>query len=535
MVKITQEYADELAVTFLEILNKTADEISSDNSFSGRNFAANLATILPQILSRLCVKNSYQMRIRILSFVKNVYSSEMKNNYSEISKLTEGLIESFSSHEQQQLFPQFLEFPVIPDNIRDKYPDPFQYIDIDDVEITTNLKIDNNIIEIQLNTDFNRENHDDDELSIGMREKYIIRLAVLWRYGLLNDSQTERFAELLWAKRKQNGFPADLGYYDFTFMWFPCPVNINANELFKQYVNQNEISFDRHSMTTNGVHMTGGHSSYFRNILGACNKDISYQWNDKEINTLVQNIINWWNKDKEKLSKEDNGNLDTIAHEYKLRFMNIISVFNSVIEPNIEKLDKKFLKDIANLLQEFHDYNIENHAVRASVIGVFPESEQSLVSDIENSLLSNSEERYSDALNAILVLARQNNSNIAHIILLLSQRIKFRSELYLDKSMNTFYRIIKSYPQYLNDNVIGNLNIGLDNLLFESDLKNEDSIEDIHRKAKCRIDGIWLLLALKDYFVVNNCKIPSYMKIWEEYCLDENQFSEIRNSWLNYI
>lgn len=535
MVKITQEYADELAGTFLEILNKAADEICKGNSFNNRNFAVNLAIILPQILSRLCVKNSYQTRIKILSFVKDIYSSETRNNYSDISKLTEGLIESFSAHEQQQLFPQFLEFPVIPDNIIYKYPDPFQYINIEDAKIINNFKIDNNIIETQLNTDFNRENHENVEISVSIRKKYIIRLAVLWRYGLLDDNQTKKFAELLWAKRKQNGFPADSDYYDFAFMWFPCPGSINANELFRQYVIQTEISLDGYSMKKNNVPITGGHSSYFRNITGTCNKDISYQWHDEEINTLVKNIRNWWNKDKENLSRKDNNNLDTIANEYKLRFMNIISVFSNVIEPNIEKLDKKLSKDIAGLLKEFPDYNIGNHAARASFIRMFPESEQVLFSDIENSLVSNSEEQYSDALNAILVLARQNNEYITRIISLISQRIKFRSEFCLSKSMNVFYRIIKSYPQYLDDSIIGNLNIGLENLLSESDLENEDSIEDIHRKAQCRIDGIWLLLALKDYFIANNCEIPAYMKTWEDHCLGKNEFSEIRNSWLNYI
>jgi hypothetical protein len=535
MVKITQEYADELAETFLDVLNKTVDGISKGNSFGNRNFAVNLAIILPQILSRLCVKNSYHIRTKILSFIKDIYSSEKRNNYSKIAKLTEGLIESFSIYEQQQLFPQFLEFPVIPDNIMYKYPDPFQYIDIVDAKIANNLKIDNSIIENQLKVDFNQENHEDPELSASIRKKYITRLVVLWRYGLLNDNQKERFVNLLWAKRKQNGFPADLDYYDFAFMWFPCPGNIDANELFRQYVIQTEISFDGYSMKKNEVPMTGGHSSYFRNIAGTFNEDISYQWCNEEINTLIEKIINWWNKDKEKSSKVDDSNVDAIVNEYKLRFRNIISVFSSVIEPNIEKVDKKFSKDIVGLLQEFLDYNISNHTARASFIKIFPETEQVLVSDIENSLLSNSEERYSDALNAILTLTRQNNGNIAHIILLLSQRIKFRSRLCLGKSMNAFYRIIKSYPHYLNDSIIGNLNIGLENLLPESDLKNEDGMEDIHKKLKWRMDGIWLLLALKDYFVGNNCEIPSYMKIWEEHCCDKNEFSEIRNSWLDYI
>jgi hypothetical protein len=60
-------------------------------------------------------------------------------------------------------------------------------------------------------------------------------------------------------------------------------------------------------------------------------------------------------------------------------------------------------------------------------------------------------------------------------------------------------------------------------------------MEDIHQKLEWRMEGIWLLLALKDYFVGNNCEIPLYMKIWEEHCCDKNEFSEIRNAWLNYI
>jgi hypothetical protein len=44
-----------------------------------------------------------------------------------------------------------------------------------------------------------------------------------------------------------------------------------------------------------------------------------------------------------------------------------------------------------------------------------------------------------------------------------------------------------------------------------------------------------VLSSLKNYYLKNDYEIPSYMKAWEESCLDENEFSEVRNSWLNNV
>jgi hypothetical protein len=87
----------------------------------------------------------------------------------------------------------------------------------------------------------------------------------------LNDSQKAKFADLLWAKRNANGLSDDVIYDDVAFMWFPYSRDVNPDQLFRQYINQTEIFFDAYSKTTNGIPMTGGHSSYFSNIIGTYN------------------------------------------------------------------------------------------------------------------------------------------------------------------------------------------------------------------------------------------------------------------------
>jgi hypothetical protein len=211
----------------------------------------------------------------------------------------------------------------------------------------------------------------------------------------------------------------------------------------------------------------------------------------------------------------------------------MISVFICVVAPNIEKIGKQFCDNIFILLRELPDYNIGDLAARASFMKLFPELEEALVFDIESALLSKIEDRYSDALNATIVLIRQNNERIGRIVLLISQRIEFRSTVCLDKSLSIFYTIVKMHAQYLNDDIIKNLNTGLSHLLDETTIKDNDDIEDIHKKTKYRMEGNKLLCLFKKYYRENNYKIPSYMKAWEESCLDENEFSEVRNSWLN--
>jgi hypothetical protein len=527
MVKMTQEYADELSESFLEVLQKSTTEIRKGDSFSNRNSGVNLAIILLRVLSRLCEKNSRDTKEKILSFVKDVYSSHIRDNYAGISELTKGLITSFSVYEQQHLFCRFLEFPIIQDNSGYQYPDPFLYVDIEDAKIIKNLRIDDGIIERQLNVDFNNKASD---FSVDIRKKYINRLVVLWRYGLLDDTQKEKFANLLWAKRNPDGFPANVNYYNFAFLWFPCPKDINVNELFRQYVNQTEIVFDSASP---GTTITGGTNLYLSNILATYNADVSYQWDNEGINILIEKIIKWWDRDKEHL-KQKGTVPEEIVDEYKARFKKMINIFMYVIVQNIEKIDRKFSKNIAGLLQELPDYTIGNLAARASFIKLFSESENVLISDIENALPSKIDEQYSDALEAIKVLIRQGSMCVDHAVLSMSQHIKFRSEVCLGESMNVFSIIIKEHPGYLNDDIIENLNIGLSHLLNETAIRDEDSIEDIHRKTKCRMDGIGLLLSLKDYRFKDTEELPAYMEAWEKACLDKDEFSQVRNLWLNY-
>lgn len=535
LAKLNQEDVDKLSGSFINILINIIVEFKDGNSFFNKNFAVNLAVILPQILARLCTKNSYDIKIKILQFVKSAYSSKKKENYEKISLLMENLIKSFSNEEQQHLFPLFLEFPIVPDSQIHNYPDPFQFINIEETNKVIH-HIDTDLINKLFTTELNYDNVDDSQISSNIRKKKITRLVVLWTYDQLNTDQTKLFADLLWSKRKPNGFPADTNYYEFAYLKFPCPQTINPEpfQLLKKYITMADIYFSNNQHSKGGIEITGGVSYEISNIVGTYNKDIPYQWDSESLNNLLAKVLNWWNKDKKHLIEKDEiPSISSIADEFKKRFKRMISVFICVFAPNIEMIDKKYVNGISLLLEELPKYGMNDLAAKASFLKIFPDNERNIITCIENALLSHEEEKMLDALNAIIVLLRQENENICILISLISQIIKIRSNKCLDHILDIASKIVKLHSNYLTTTFIDEINIGLEYLLHESEINDEDDNEHIHIKMRCRINGINLILALRNYYTLNAIDIPLYMLEWEKQCLDKDEFSEIRNAWKN--
>ncbi|MDR2971983.1 MAG: SIR2 family protein [Bacteroidales bacterium] len=535
LVKIRQENADKLSESFLDILEKIPTEFGEGNSFFNRNLAVNLAIILPQILARLSVKNSYKVKVRILNFIKNVYSSEKRNIYDKISILTKSLIEVFSNKEQQQLFSEFLKFPIIPDTHIHKYPDPFAYITFEEATKMEH-RVSNDLIDNLLAIKFNEENSDNSEYFISIRKKYLTRLVALWRYNQLNDRQKDKFASLLWEKRGPSGFPIDTIYCEFDFLVFPRPKKIKPTpiQLFEKYIEKSDNWFVSNSTLRNGIEMTHGNSIVIANILRASSEDVSYEWNKERINGLLIKVLNWWENDKKYLLEyEEEPYFFSIVEEFKARFFNMTSLFIRVFMPNINMIDKKHIESINTLLKELPDYKMNDLAARASFLKLFPTDEKNLLYSIEKALLSQNEENMINALGAVTVLAKQSNKRLATIISIISQKIKHRAEKCLSSVISTATIIVKGHKQYLNESIIDDINIGLEYLLAEAEINNEDDIECIHKKLENRIAGIKLVLVLKKYFKTNKLEMPRYVEEWKKRCLDINEFSEIRNAWEN--
>lgn len=525
---LDQKKCDELATNYLDALVKSSSEIKKGDTYRKKNFAISLSTVIPHILSRLCVKCSHDTKIKILDFLKNLYLSdvETRGKYGEIDKLVRLLIKSFSAKERYGLIPMLLDFPIIADpEERDPFPDLIQFLGFRNHQQTNKLKINPTKIEETIsllsNDDFKRK-------------VAITRLIRLSQNHLLNKTQENKFAKSLWKTVDKNGFPKDTAYYYFAFISFPYPKNINPTELLRIYFENTHFPVEGKKETGNEITVTGGTHFVFNNIIGTSNTDINYQWNRKEINKLLCNCIEWWNADKEYLRQTRGRFMGSIADEFKARFTNMIRIFSEVIVLNTYLIDSSLLPKIESLLNELSEYGMPDLEAKVSFIKLFPTTKQIIYDQIHLQLYCKNEEQILDSVKAISILANIGFEDIKILVKNISENIKSRTEVALDRFLESMHVILKHNPKLLTKEILNDLEIGFEFLFREIYIQAQDNEEIVHRKLLQQQKASILLVTVKKYYVETlKDSLPEYISQWENMCLDTNEFAEIRNIWLN--
>lgn len=525
---LDQKKCDELATNYLDILVKSSSEIKKGNTYRSETFAISLSTVIPHILSRLCVKCSYDSKFKILEFLKNLYLSDLetRGKYGNINKLSHPLIKSFSEKERYELIPMLLDFPIIADSdTRDPFPDLIQFLGLRDLQQSHKIKINPTIIEETIsllsNDDFKRK-------------IAITRLITLWQNHLLNKTQENKFSKALWKSVDKNGFPKDTAYYYFAFISFPHPKNINPEKLLRIYFENAHFPVERKKEEGSGISITRGDFLIFHNIIGTSNIDINYQWSRKEINKLLSNCIEWWNIDKEYLRQNEDRFMGSIADEFKARFKNMIRIFSKVILLNTELIDLSLLPKIKTLLNELSEYGMPDLEAKVSFLKLFPATKQIIHDEIKLQLYCKNEEQILDSANAIAVLANIGAEDIKILVKNISENIKSRTEIALDRFLESMNVILKYSSTLFTKDILNDLEIGFKFLFKEVYIQLDDTEEIVHKKLLIQKSASILIVSLKKYYTENlKVNIPEYISKWENMCLDVNEFCEIRNIWLN--
>lgn len=525
---LNQQKCDELANTYLNVLIKSVSEINKGDTYNNTIFAISLSTVIPEILSRLSVKCSFETKNKLLEFSKGIYLSDnrTRSKYKGVDKLVKYLVKSFTTLEQYKLIPEFLEFPLLPDSdFLNEYPDPFSFIANEEIEKVNNkTKIDIDTIN-KLISFLDKDNP--------KRKDAITRFIVLFQIGLLSKTAQEKFAKALWESVDNNGFPANTNYYYFAFLKFPYPKTIAPDELLRNYIQNSEIPIQSNEKG-NSISITNGDYSLFHNIIGTTNKNIDYKWQTKEINKLIENIIDWWNADKHYLNDSMPRFGGSMADEFKARFKNMIKIFSNLIILYTTEISKENIINIKILLNELKRFGMEDLEAKASFIKIFPEEKNILYSEIIKRLYSINEIEILDAVNATSVLISQDEEDLKNILSSILDNIKCRSKVGLDRYIDAIYIVLKNNKKLITKDILSDLEIGLSYLLAEIAIEQDDSDEQVSEKILTQQKTSKLLVSLKKYYIEDlKIDLPQYILDWEKICLDINEFSEIRNIWLN--
>jgi len=535
--KMSVKQIDRFIEEYLQILQNSQAEIEKGDCFHRNNFGVVLATVIPEALSRLCVKCSTNVKDKLLDFLKETYSSGHRHKYKGMLNLTRRLLGSYSAAEQYSNLPILLEFPVLKNLnpiIRNEYPDPFYFVDINQEYLSTckDIQIEQTAIS-QLLQKVGSEDSDE-------RKRAIRRIAELYKLNLLNENQIKEFSEALWSQTDEStGFPKNIDFYKFAFLKsLPHPNNIDPVSLFKGYIAKEKFPIQK-TKAEKGISMTNGDIPFCDELIGATKSpffDKGIDWSERETIDIFHRLLEWWDLDKE-FTKKDN---DTIlfgntGDEFKKRFANLAHILERVVIPRLSP-QTSIKKDMSRLLKELSEYGVSCVATYAASLCLFPEQRQVVFDKIETAMLSKQKEKIRNgygAIHQIFILYNTNKiEDISPVIwAYIASPIKWRSLPNLVYALNTEIDILNNFSEALTGKWLNDIVFGLGCLIEETSLQNQQSGIDIAERLDIRAVAASLACTLYKYYLKKDLSIPETLQKWKSICNDVAEFSDIRNKW----
>lgn len=531
--RFTTKEADQLISGYLDSLNKSRDDIHAGDAFRNDSFGVRLVQLLPEVMSRLCCKCSTERKHRILDFVTGIYGSPDKTNYRNVKNLLNRLISSMSEVEQYRLAPDLLKIPFPEDlnlPVKNDFPNPFLLLELNQKpNCAPSLEI-----QLELVDHLFRQAALDNS---GRRRWAITSLARLHELQLLDRSQSQNLAEVIWRVTDQYGLPDGTDFYKFAFLKFPHPEDVNPVQLFKNYVKATPFPIQKNKHDK-GVSITRGHIPIVHEIIGA-NGNGGSIWTAEDAAEILQRLLEWWDADKDRLSEKENESegFASIPEEFRARFARMVELLAEVVGPKLSDNSPDEMKTSYNrLLKEVQECGLPSLEAKAASLHTYPDRKADVYNCINEALISNQSNIQRDGLKAIARIVLNNDDAAASAVefdstSMLSQYLTWCKTDSVSLALWIIVRILKSSPTSISRSLEIATQRRLDRLLTETAYDGENPDLDFDEKLEVRRISSILAAAIRSYYNSQSLPVPDVIEKWRVACLSPDEFSEIRNPW----
>lgn len=526
-------YVDSLVERYLESITQCQDEMGSGSAKRADNFGTLLAKVVPEILSRLCCKCSFEYKGKMLDFLLDVYRSDQKEKYCGIGNLTKRLLETIPYRNQFALIPKLLEFPVLENlglRIKKEFLPPLLFLGFEK-ELAENW--DKPIIEgDRIENLLNKANSQDSDV----REWAAFSIGRLYRLGLLEEGWTEKFAKILWSQRDKWNLPAyPSSRYKSYFLDLPHPEGIAPFLLFKKYLQNAQLPLQK-NRGVSSIQIMGGNIPFCDEILYASRL---IKWTEREADDIFKRLMEWWDADKENLKRDEKPlPLGPIAEEFKNRFLRLVDVLVEVIAPSFsQETETSTKRELRRLLDELQIYGLPSLRAEAACIHVFPDNKDKIITKIGFALISSNGISLVDGLRAIEVVALRSNTQldekgVLYLLNMVGEIVWWRKAIGLTGALTIIANIVKKQPECFSGDLEKHVLLGLQNIAQDTGLFSELTDLDFSKKLEIRRAAAGLAYVLFEHYSQHGGSIPDAINTWKDICHSDKEFAEIRNQWV---
>ena len=537
--QFSNDYIDSKLEQYIRLLKEILQNLTSKKMHAKSGMFQGITKTLPEIISRLCSRSSSALKDDILDLLREVYQYEHRHEFNKIERLLERVIQSYSQEELYSRLDLFLTFPILKDQsqkYKDEFPDPFFFIH--------NFEKPVNFSKPKLNAQ--RIEYLTQLLIIGNRnerETAILRLNQLARLKLLTVDQENSFANNLWKKLDpQNGFPEHFPFRKFYIIHMPAPENISPLKILKKYLLNTPLLIQK-EQKENSVslfHLT--RLPLLPDLYKSSNRfsfNEGINWTLKELSFFFDQLIHWWEVDKEYLRKKDDGLFGSVAKQFRMRFSYMVDIMGEVIIPHLASSIKEEQKNkLLQLINELEEYQQPSISLQVASLIILPERYNLVKEKLLDQSLSSKENEIRNAYEAIYVwlLFKKHGYTIEmpqNVISPLIQCINWRVPSGIVHALQVMGIILDDVSEQISSEEISECFPGLHKLIWDTDLANKKSIfKAAEEKLDVRRHAARLAYKLYRFYSDREESIPSVVEKWKVICHNEDEFSEIRNEWL---
>jgi hypothetical protein len=521
LFRLSSKNADVAADIYLSTFKGLQKGVSSHKGRLQRNLYDRFATIIPEVLSRLMSRLTFNKISEIYQFTCEIFGSDTFCKYDGLDRILKRAPQMVSETEATSLFSYALKCQCPTDtniNIRNLFPPVW------DLNLTKSSPsaFTNNDFDywLTLVNDTNK-----------MKKKWgFYTLAKLYDANLFNEIQSEKFAKALWQNVKSDHLPKFENILDSAYLSLPAIISQDKlKEITKNKIFSLVIPIRANNKSYEG---TQGHIPFFEELLNCHSKiDISLE----DIETLTVQLLDWWDKDKHNL-KDDSGPklFGTPADEFRARFENLIQTLHKIILPNFKcdpDANNEIKLSIVRLIDELEGFDFNVLQLKVTGSALLNISDQQLALSIVKGILSKNKSSVVDACDALTYwVSLTNVQEQTTPLQTLTAKILFREPIRLAYCIQSTYMILKDVAVNQKKPISNAITSTLVILEEETRINERDSESLIADKLTIR--KIACQYAFDFY---NNGTFEAENKeqliVWQRTATSDAEFNEIKRIW----
>lgn len=524
IAELSNEEIEKYSQLCISAIKNNLEYIESGDSWRESNFQLSIASIMPEILSRLCTRMSNETLLKTLELLDTIYRSNKTENFKNIKHLAKRLMSSMSEQTKIENFATLMNtylYEPVSEIEKLNFADIFESFSYKErnKDKYKKINLDEHLTEILLQL-LDKENG---------RDVALTRLVYLYEFGLMSKDDRKIFEKSIWSELDENGLPKiPETYLKNYILSFPTPENINVKNLLKKYILN--ISIPK---IQKGIHVASVYKMpLFFMELKYCTYSVNnadgLQWTSEEILTIVEKISEALESDKAvylSYRENEHGKKDVFRELFE-KYNNVDDILTKVLISNNEIINDK--NSIQKLAAE-----LESIGIPCVQLRILFNDDNEAYDEIYTHICGTNNDEILSACNAIYTLMsinKENNDLCIELLKKISINVRIRRSQGLVHIIYLMHDLIYSNLMPNNSIIIDNIIFGLKCLFEETKLSNNDLGYSVNQCINLRAAATNLAYIIYETNP-NNTALCSELEQWKALKDDLSEFAEVRNKW----